>query len=671
MCGIAGILNLTEQPPVDPNLVEHMLRLIGYRGPDEVGIYHDRHLSFGNARLSIIDLATGTQPIANEDKTVWVVCNGEVFNYVELRSKLIAAGHRFRTHSDTEVIVHLYEQYGAHCVDSINGQFAFAIWDLRADSGTGKLILARDRVGIRPLFYTQAAGSLIFSSEIKGLLLHPAVSAEVDLTSLSQIMTLWTTLTPRTVFRNIFEVPPGHIMTVSSQGVSLKRYWGLSFPTADEHFTGQTPTGYSEELRELLIDATRIRLRADVPVGAYLSGGLDSSTITSLIRTHTSNDLQTFSVTFADPAYNEQEYQDRMVQFLGTDHHRVACTDADVGRVFPEVIWHTEWPILRTSPAPLFLLSQLVRQSNIKVVLTGEGADEFLGGYNIYKEANLRRFWARNPASTLRPLLLKRLYPYVQGLGDGGPYLEAFFRKGLTETDRPEYSHAIRWANTAPLRRFFSARVKEALRGYDPVEEVVSGLRAHPAFSTWAPLSQAQFIEASIFLSEYLLSSQGDRMLSAHSVEGRFPFLDHRVIEFGSRIPPHLQIRGLNEKFILKRAVQDILPESVYSRTKRPYRAPVRNSFFGDQSLEYVRDLLSPDAIRKTGYFHPPAVNRLVLKAQRTRLLSERDDMALAGILSTQLLHQLFIEAFPRQDIPTGPPPKLFGNGNSKTSFRD
>jgi asparagine synthase (glutamine-hydrolysing) len=466
------------------------------------------------------------------------------------------------------------------------------------------------------------------------------------LTSLAQVFTFWTTLAPRTVFENIVEVPPGHTLTARDGQISVERYWGLSFPE-DGSEESLSDDEYAEGLRELLTDATQIRLRADVPVGAYLSGGLDSSTITALIRNYTSNYLRTFSIAFADPAFDEREHQERMVEFLGTDHRRVECADADVGRVFPDVLWHTEWPILRTSPAPMFLLSQLVRQNNIKVVLTGEGADEFLGGYNIFKEAKLRRFWARDPVvltgegadeflggynifkeaklrrfwardpdSAMRPLLLKRLYPYVPGLGQGGTFLEAFFRKSLTDTERLDYSHAIRWANTAPLRRFFSPQAQAALDGYNPVLEVIAALKLHPAFERWTPLAQAQYIEITVFMSEYLLSSQGDRMLAAHSVEGRFPFLDHRVIEFASRIPPRLKIHGLNEKYILKRAMRGMLPESVCARAKRPYRAPIHRSFFGDSSPDYVPEMLSPEAIRAAGYFHPQAVARLVKKAQ-------------------------------------------------------
>lgn len=658
MCGIVGIYNLTKYHPIDQPLLERMLGLIRHRGPDESGIYRDGRIGLGNARLSIIDLSTGSQPIANEDETVWIVFNGEIFNYVELRPELEAQGHRFTTASDTEVIVHLYEQYGPRCVEHLNGQFAFAIWDRRPEAGGGTLFMARDRVGIRPLFYTVADGALVFGSEVKTILAHPAVIARLDLTSLAQVFTFWTTLAPRTVFEGIVEVPPGHTLTARDGQISVERYWGLSFP---EDGGGETLSDdeYTEGLRELLVDATQIRLRADVPVGAYLSGGLDSSTITALIRNYTDNYLKTFSIAFADPAFDERVHQERMVEFLGTDHRRVECADADVGRVFPDVIWHTEWPILRTSPAPMFLLSGLVRQNDIKVVLTGEGADEFLGGYNIFKETKLRHFWARDPDSAMRSLLLKRLYPYVQGLGQGGTFLEAFFRKGLTEIERLDYSHAIRWANTAPLRRFFSPEVQAALNGYDPVSKVVTALRLHPAFARWTPLARAQYIEVSIFMSEYLLSSQGDRMLTAHSVEGRFPFLDHRVIEFAGSIPPRLKIRGLNEKYILKRAMRGMLPESVYARVKRPYRAPIHRSFFGPDAPAYVQELLSPEALRAAGYFHPQAVARLVKKAQGAHPLSERDNMALAGVLSTQLLHHQFVKDFPGRSVPPVAPLKL------------
>jgi asparagine synthase (glutamine-hydrolysing) len=659
MCGIIGICNLDGPAPIDPRLLKQMLALIRHRGPDEFGIYLDDRIGMGNARLSIIDLSTGTQPISNEDESVWVVFNGEIYNYLELRPELEAQGHRFGTNSDTEVLVHLYEQYGARCVDLLNGQFAFAIWDRRPATGGGTLFLARDRVGIRPLFYTRTGRALVFGSEIKALLAHPEVSARLDLVSLSQVFTFWTTRAPRTLFEGIQEVPPGHTLTLHDGQIEVRRYWEVSFPQETEHESPRADQEYAERLRDLLMDATRIRLRADVPVGAYLSGGLDSSTITTLIRGCSSNYLQTFSIAFDDPAFDEREHQQRMVERLGTDHSCVECGAADIARVFPDVIWHTEWPILRTSPAPMYVLSGLVRQNEIKVVLTGEGADEFLGGYNIFKEAKLRHYWARDPDSQVRPMLLSKLYPYVQDLGNRGAFLEAFFRRGLTETDRPEYSHAIRWANTAPLRRFFSPAARAAVGDYDPVAEIAADLEAHPAFSHWSPLARAQYIEISIFMSEYLLSSQGDRMLSAHSVEGRFPFLDHRLIEFAAQIPPRLKILGLNEKFVLKQAMRDMLPDSVRARTKRPYRAPIQAPFFGETAPEYVREQLSPEAIRATGYFDERTVSRLMKKATDMPALGERDNMALAGILSTQLLHDRFIKHLHLPPVASVAPLKL------------
>ncbi len=660
MCGIIGILNLKKDTPIEQDLLERMLGIIRHRGPDEFGIYLDSKMGMGNARLSIIDLSTGSQPICNEDETVWIVFNGEIFNYIELREKLRAKGHTFRTSSDTEVIVHLYEEYGTQCLHQLNGQFAFAIWDVRGGTQNGTLFMARDRVGIRPLFYTQVDGRLIFGSEIKAVLLYPDVWTRLDLLSLAQVFTFWSPLSPRTLFENIFELPPGHFLVANNGRVSINRYWDLDFSRDGINDSEALSEGeYTEALLELLIDATGIRLRADVPVGAYLSGGLDSSAITALIRNHTDNYLRTFSIAFADPSFDERKHQERMVGFLGTDHSRVECSDSDIADVFPEVIWHTECPVLRTSPAPMFLLSRLVRENDIKVVLTGEGADEFLGGYNIFKETKVRHFWARNPDSRMRPLLLRRLYPYVKGMADGGSYLESFFRKSLTETDRIEYSHLIRWENTSALRRFFSGDVKAVLNGYNPIEDCISKLETNHAIKTWEPLARAQYLEVKTFMSSYLLSSQGDRMLMANSVEGRFPFLDHRVIEFTNRMPACLKIRGLNEKYILKRAMKEMLPGSVVSRSKQPYRAPIKGSFFGEHIADYVQDILSPEAIRKAGYFNPKAVGRLVKKATEAPALNERENMAVAGIISTQLLHEQFIENFPAKPVPRIEPVKI------------
>jgi asparagine synthase (glutamine-hydrolysing) len=646
MCGIVGYLNLKEPPSVVESQVRKMLAAIRHRGPDQFGIYLDGQVALGSARLSIVDLNGGQQPIPNEDETLWIVFNGEIFNYRELRPGLEARGHRFATETDTEVLLHLYEEYGASCLDRLNGQFAFAIWDTRSKC----LFLARDRLGVRPLFYTSAGGSLIFGSEIKAILTDPRVRAEIDPVSIDQIFTFWSTLTPRTVFRNIYEVPPGHYMVAKRGTVHLQRYWQLGFSSPDE--SAQHPTGqYLEEFRELLTDATRLRLRADVPVGAYLSGGLDSSTIAALIRNVGINHLDTFSVSFCDPHYDESKYQRRMASFLGTDHQVVSVTHEDIGRVFPDVIWHTEMPVMRTSPAPMFLLSQLAHDRGYKVVLTGEGADELLGGYDIFKEAAIRRFWARQPESTVRPRLFERLYADIPKLSSvNRDFLAAFFKPGLGDVTSASYSHAIRWRNNRRTRRFFSQDLLGAVD--EQLPEAPLTIPYPAGFSNWRPLERAQYLESSLFLSQYLLSSQGDRMAMAHSVEGRFPFLDHRVVDFCSRLPPNLKLNGLKEKYLLKLLAGDLLPKDISNRAKRPYRAPIHRAFFNETTPDYVRDLLSPSRLKDNGLFNPTAVGALVDKLNSGAALGETDDMSLVGIVSSQLVVEQFIRGFQ-------PPPAL------------
>ncbi|MCP4420543.1 MAG: asparagine synthase (glutamine-hydrolyzing) [Chloroflexi bacterium] len=646
MCGIVGIHPLKRVKPVLQETLRQMLGTVRHRGPDQFGLYLFQDdvssIGFGHARLSIIDLQTGQQPLCNEDDSLWITFNGEIFNYRELRRDLIQQGHQFSTESDTEVILHLYEQFGVNCVHHLNGQFAFAIWDEQAHS----LFLARDRVGIRPLFYTTHKNQLIFASEMKAILAAQSETPALDFTTLDQIFTYWSPLSPRTIFNDIHSLPPGHWMQVQDGEITIEPYWQPEFPTSRPK-NGQTLPEAAAQLRQLLTQATKLRLRSDVPVGAYLSGGLDSSTIAALLYHDIGQKLETFSIAFADSAFDESSFQQQMATHLGTEHHVITCTHADVGRAFPDVIWHTETPILRTSPVPLFLLSQFVQNSGVKVVLTGEGADEFLGGYNIFKEAMIRRFWARQPHSDNRPLLLKKLYSYVQNLDNPG-YLKKFFGYRLGDVAQPGYSHLLRWRNGARHRRLFHPAVVNQLER--PLTQPNMPLPAN--FPQWLPLAQAQYLEISIFMAEYLLSAQGDRVAMAHSIEGRFPFLDPHVIEFSNQLPPDFKLRGLNEKHILKYAVRDLLPEAIWQRQKRPYRAPIHRSFFPDKRpLDWVAELLSPSQIEAAGCFNPLAVQALQKKLTRFGTLGEVDEMALAGILSTQLVWQQFI-AQPRPSQP-------------------
>jgi asparagine synthase (glutamine-hydrolysing) len=633
MCGIVGICDLGGAPPADETTLRAMLGRIRHRGPDQFGIYLDDDVALGNARLSIIDLSTGQQPIANEDESLWIVFNGEVFNHPALRIELEVRGHRFTTTSDTEVVLHAYEEYGADCLSRFNGQFAIAIWDCRERT----LFLARDRLGVRPLFYTKTGDALVFGSEIKALLAAPGVTPTPDPVALDQIFTFWSTLSPRTFFRGVFELPPGHFMIVGDGRTRIERYWAMDFPE-DARAAQRPAREHAEELRDLLIDAARIRLRADVPVGAYLSGGLDSSTITAIVRSQTSNPLETFSIAFTDAHYDESAYQQAMAEALGTEHHVLHATHADIGAVFPEVVWHAETPLMRTAPAPMFLLSGLVRDHRFKVVLSGEGADELLAGYDLFREAKIRRFWARQPESKARPALFRRIYPWMQASA-GPDYVTAFFGLGLTEVHAPDYSHSLRWRTTSRAKRFFSEETRRAAAADD-----THLTPPYPqGFDRWEPLEQAQYLETTILLSQYLLSSQGDRMSMGHSVEGRFPFLDHRVVEFADRLPPSLKLNGLTEKYLLKEVSREWLPAEISDRPKQPYRAPIHGVFFNDASPDFVGDLLSSASVKGSGYFNPRAVDQLVAKLRRGLPLGETDDMALAGILSTQLVHLQFV----------------------------
>jgi asparagine synthase (glutamine-hydrolysing) len=636
MCAIAGICN-SKNGKVDTQVLERMIGIVRHRGPDDWGVHSDNGIGLANARLSIIDLSGGHQPIHNEDRSVWITFNGEIFNYVELREKLLSRGHVFATHSDTEVILHLYEEKGEDCVRDLNGQWALAIWDAKER----KLFLSRDRLGVRPLFYTKAGENLIFASEIKSIFAHPNIPRELDLAALDQIFTFWFTLPPRTIFKGICELPPGHSLTFEGGQVKVRPYWRLDFPT---DYALSENDGI-EQLVALLTDATRIRLRSDVPVGAYLSGGLDSTIVTALINKFAGGRLRTFSIGFTPSDLDESPYQKQAIDFLDTAHEQVSCGYPDVAHVFPNVIWHTEKPIIRAAPAPMYLLSKLVRDNGYKVVLTGEGADEILGGYDIFKEAKIRRFWAAQPHSTTRAKLLRRLYPYQSNLQkQPDAYLQRFFQASPQDLSNPFFSHLPRWELTSRLKMFFSDEVRSELSGHDAVTELSNQLPLD--YFRWHSFCQAQYLETMFLLPGYILSSQGDRVALAHAVEARHPFLDYRLVEFAGKISPHLKMKVLNEKYILKRAFGHLLPATILQRPKQPYRAPDGRSFFAGFGADYVRTLLAPRRIEADGIFDSHAVSKLVEKFRAGHAVGVKDDMAIVGILSTQLVIDQFISSF-------------------------
>lgn len=639
MCGIAGIYNYRSkaEPSTEIN-VKKMLSLIRHRGPDESGVYLNQNVGIGNVRLSIIDLSSGQQPMSDVSGRYWIVYNGEIFNYPELRSNLIKKGINFKTNCDTEVVVQMYAMYGSACLNQFNGQFAFCIWDKYKK----ELFLARDRVGIRPLFYWSQNGEFAFCSEIKGLFCLDRIERSFNSDNLAQVFTFWTTLTPNTPFSNIFELQPGHFMHVNSAGIKIEEFWKLKFPSGNENQTTSL-TDSIDELNVLLKDAVKIRLKADVPVGAYLSGGLDSSVTTSYINDIDPQVLNTFSIGFKDKAYDETDYQQEAARFFKTNHTAFTCSSGEIAENIAETIWHTEFPILRTSPIPMFMLSKKVRESNIKVVITGEGADEILAGYNIYKEAKIRRFWAKYPNSKVRPKLLTKLYPYLPLLKDSPNFaLKMFFGYKLEDTSDPLYSHILRWNNTSRIKSFFSNDFAQTIKENNPESEIYPTLPDE--FESWSDLAKSQYLESIIFMSGYLLSSQGDRMAMGNSVEGRYPFLDYRVIEFCSRLPDRQKLNCLNEKFILKKLSVGKVPESISNRPKQPYRAPISSIFCNDQTPEFINEILSDELLNSFGIFDAKKVKSLKSNIQQKNIVSEIDQMAIVGILSTQLLYKMFIQ---------------------------
>lgn len=635
MCGIAGYM-IPREAPAMPALLRRMAGVVRHRGPDATGIHTAPGIGLAHARLSVVDVEGGAQPMSLADGSVWISFNGEIFNHVELRESLRQRGRVFQTRSDTEVILHLYDLFGPDCVDHLNGDFAFALWDARR----GRLMLARDRMGVRPLYYTEACEGLYFGSEIKALFEVPGLDPEPDPLALDQIFTFWFPLAPRTPFKDILELPPGHMLLAEGGTSRVRCYWQPSFPDASEVETGLEEGTVKEELRSLLTDAVRIRLRADDPCGAYLSGGLDSSLVSAIAAGLSPQPLKTFSVTFDDAEFDEAGPQQIVADALRTDHHALRCAAGEIGRLFPDVIRHVEQPLMRTGPVPLFTLAAHVRENGVKAVLTGEGADEVFAGYDIFKEAKLRRFVGRQPASRRRPLLYQRLYPYLPRLNRQSPaYLSAFFA-ATPRPDDPIYSHQPRFRVTAGAKLFFSRALSDDIGGYSALDDLRGRLPAD--FARWHELHQAQYLEMTGLLPGYILSAQGDRVSMAHGIEGRYPFLDHRLVEFAACIPPSMKLKGLREKHILREVAGDLLPESIRDRPKQPYRAPDGAAFIGESTPAYVRELLSEGTLRDARLFDPAAVGRLFRKLSSGSAPSARDSMALTGILSTQLWHEKF-----------------------------
>jgi asparagine synthase (glutamine-hydrolysing) len=636
MCGVAGI---AQRAPTGVPLDElaRMAAAIRHRGPDGYGFFTSPHVGLAHTRLSIIDLAGGAQPMASEDGQLVISYNGEVYNYRELADELRALGHRFRTSSDTEVLIQAYEAWGTGMLSRLNGQFAFALWDGRRQT----LLLARDRFGVRPMFLAMSGGDLCFGSEVKALFASGRVTARPNPAGLDEIFTFWGARPPVTPFLGVESLEPGTYATWSDGRLRRHRYYQLDYSEARTE-----PSDALESLDSLMRTGVDLRMRADVPVGGYLSGGLDSSITCALAGAASPHQLRSFSISFEDPRLDESRFQQDVAAAIGSLHAVERISGRDIAEAFPEAVRHAETPMLRSAPVPMYLLARLTRERGITVVLTGEGADELFLGYDLFKEVAVRLFCLRQPDSQWRPRLFDRLYPYLAGSSRGGD----FWRRSFLDAGGPEdplFSHMPRFLLSARIKDFYSPEFAPAAGAVDPLQKLRDELPAR--FAGWSPLNRAAYLEMVTLLSPYLLCSQGDRMAMAHGVEGRFPFLDHRLFEYSAALPTRSRLRGLREKDILKRWAASIVPATVVERHKQPYRAPDAPSFFAPGAPDYVEALLSSEAVRQFGYFSPGAVAGLVRRCRSGQTTGFRENQAFMAVLSTHLWHTSFIQQPARQ----------------------
>jgi asparagine synthase (glutamine-hydrolysing) len=581
MCGIVGCFDLRERR-TDPETLERMTGSLIHRGPDSCGYFQEGGAALGFRRLSIIDLTTGDQPLYSEDGNLVLICNGEIYNYRELTEELIAKGHVFRTRSDVEVLLHLYEEHGIDLLHRLNGQFGFALYDRRERT----LLLARDRCGINPLFYTVIDGLLLFASEIKAILEHPLAPREVDLTGLDQVFSFPGLVAPRTVFKGIQSLEAGHFLRAGRSGVEVREYWDLIYPEAGEPGEEKPESWYVEALRERLERAVRYRLQADVPVGFYLSGGMDSSLIGALIRKLSDAPRHSFSITFPDKEISEVRHQRLMAQVLGSEHHEIFFDWSQICERLQRMVYHCECPVKESFNTCALALSEAARQAGVPVVLAGQGADELFAGYMGYRfdQAGFRAARENDLDAILEGEIRERLWGHQ----------DLFYEM--------EY---------LPLREIKMALYAEDLRASLPEFEctnfpLVDGERLRGRHF----VHQRSYLDFKLRLSEHLLSEHGDRMVLASSVEGRYPFLDPDVVELATRIPPGLKVNRLIEKYVVKKVAQGLIPQEIVDREKFGFRAP-GTPYLLQQRVEWIEDLLSYDRIKAQGYFDPGVVERL------------------------------------------------------------
>lgn len=583
MCGIVGYMDLRGAGRIERDTLVRMTDTITYRGPDSSGFFVADNAGLGFRRLSIIDLVSGDQPIYNENGSIVLICNGEIYNYRELKQELIQQGHTFTTKSDVEVLVHLYEEEGEEFVKRLNGQFAFALFDRNKDT----LILARDQFGINPLYYTVVDGLFIFASEIKAILAHPSVSPEVDLTGLDQVLSFPGLVSPRTMVQGVSSLKSGHRITVNHARIAVEEYWDLDYPKLGECSYDKPESYYVDELEQLLFRSIKLRLQADVPVGFYLSGGLDSSLIGATIGKVSNNGRHhSFSIGFTDSDICEAKYQRLMARHINSAHHEIMFDESEVIERLSDMIFHCECPVKETYNTCSMALSEATRRAGIKVVLTGEGADELFAGYVGYRFDSIRTRPNRKPD----PVSIGEEEMREQVWGDKNILYEVNLS-------------SLQQQNT----ELYSKTVNEYFADFNCLNhEVVNRER----LAGRHVLHQRSYLDFKLRMSDHLLSDHGDRMALANSVEARYPFLDKELVEFARSIPPDLKLRGFTEKYILKRVAEKFVPKKVVDREKFGFRAP-GSPFLLKQNIEWINDLLSYERIKRQGYFNATVVENL------------------------------------------------------------
>ncbi len=646
MCGIAGAVDLTGDREFSQRRLLSMTTAIAHRGPDDEQVHIEPGVALGARRLSIIDLAGGRQPIANEDRSIWVAFNGELFEYPELRKDLLANGHHLATRCDTEAWVHLYEDLGVGMFEKARGQFAVSLWDRNSRT----LILGRDRVGICPLYYTMVDGWLLWGSEIKALLASGLVAARPDVKGVDHLFTFFCAGTTRTFFEGISSLPPGHFLTIRDGRVSKHCYWDLDFPDAGQEERLDDPTPLVEELEALLEQSVERRLRSDVPVVSYISGGLDSTVVLGFCSRHRGEPIPAFTIGLDKAGPDERAHATEAAEMLGSPLTTVAMDRSKIAATFPELVRAAEGPVLDTSCAALLRLAQAVHGQGYKVALTGEGADEALAGYVWYK------------TQAIRDRITGRI----------GPTLPRLFRKGLMASvsgRNPKLPPELAIAGTRPAQQdlyelisqskpqLYSAGMWGLLGDHSPYSDLDV---TNDRIKRWAPLNQSLYVGYKVMLAGLLMISKGDRIAMNTSVETRYPFLDDDVIAFCSRIAPEYKLKGRTEKWILRQVAARILPARIANRPKTMFRADMSATFLGPNRPGWVDQLLSPESLRATGYFDPEGVaHQRAWQTRIPRITPSRfvHDVGLTCVVSTQLWHHIYCGGG-LCDLPVWSPPE-------------